>query len=257
MILYFSGTGNTRFVARRLAELLDKTAIAIDVDSPAPRLSAKSNRIIWCFPTYSWGVPPVVVDYINKVDLDNASAITHYMVTTCGDDMGLTDHQWRRCIKARGWRPAGSYAVIMPNTYVLMKGFDVDPPEVAAKKIEQAPARIQEIARRIEQGGPDMPVRGRFAWIKSRIIYPWFIRHAMSPKPFHSTEGCTGCSTCARSCPMHNITMESDRPRWGNSCALCLRCYHICPRRAVAYGKATDGKGQYLLAKPHSFENNE
>ena len=38
-------------------------------------------------------------------------------------------------------------------------------------------------------------------------------------------------------------------PHWGNRCAMCLRCYHSCPRNAVAYGKATAGKGRYMAPK--------
>lgn len=247
MIVYFSGTGNTRFVALRLAELLGDRDVAMDVASETPAVNEIGQRMVWCFPTYSWGVPPVVVDYINKVKASGADNINHYMVTTCGDDMGLTDRQWRRLIRKRGWKADGAFAVIMPNTYVLMKGFNVDPPKVAAAKVSAAPERIAEIARRIERGGSDLLVRGGWAWVKSRIIYPWFCRFEMSPKPFHATGGCTGCGLCARSCPMHNIRMDSGEPCWGDRCALCLRCYHICPRRAVAYGKATDGKGQSLL----------
>lgn len=247
MILYFSGTGNTRAAAHRLAKLLGDKAVAIDAAADHPRASAEgAERVVWCFPTYSWGLPPAVVRYIRTVELEGAGKAVHHMVTTCGDDMGLADRQWRRLTASRGWEPGGAFAVIMPNTYVLMKGFNVDPPEVAASKLAQAPARLAEIARRIAGGGGDMLVRGRFAWIKSRIIYPWFCRFEMSPRPFHATAGCTGCGTCARSCPMHNITMADGEPNWADRCALCLRCYHICPRRAVAYGKATDGKGQYL-----------
>ncbi|MDE6135501.1 MAG: EFR1 family ferrodoxin, partial [Muribaculaceae bacterium] len=67
----------------------------------------------------------------------------------------------------------------------------------------------------------------------------------MSPRPFRSNEGCIGCGKCAQACPMQNIRMTDSRPGWSKTCAMCLRCYHICPRRAVAYGSSTDGKGQW------------
>ena len=170
------------------------------------------------------------------------------MLTTCGDDMGYTDRQWRSIARRRGLDTAGAYAVIMPNTYTLMKGFDVDSHEVSRKKVADSAGRIELIAKAIEDGGEDMTIRGSFPWVKSAVIYPWFKRFAMSPKPFHTTEGCVSCGLCARSCPMANISMGDDkRPHWGKDCALCLRCYHICPRHSIAYGKATDGKGQQFL----------
>lgn len=245
MILYFSGTGNTRYAAETLGRLLAEPVIAMDVASASPRLAMEGNMVVWCFPTYSWGIPPVVVRYMRSVAFDGDNGAPHYMMTTCGDDMGQTDRQWQRIIAARGWDARSAFALVMPNTYVLMKGFNVDSPEVAQRKLGAAPERIAAIAEAIRSGAPSMLVPGRFAWIKSRIIYPWFCRHCMSAKPFGATAGCTGCGLCSRSCPMNNITMEKGLPHWGADCAMCLRCYHICPRRAVAYGTATEGKGQY------------
>lgn len=242
MIAVFSGTGNSLSVARRLSALLGDEIILIGPDNgPAPG----SGRIIWVFPVYSWGLPPVVADFIRR----NAPALRgrgHYCVMTCGDDAGLADRRWARSLRRAGASDTrGAWTVVMPNTYVCMKGFDVDPAEVAARKIERSGARVTEIAAEIAAGSRKTDVlRGRFAWIKSRVIYPWFVRHAMSPEPFHTVASCVSCGLCARSCPLHNIRMAGDRPQWGADCTLCLRCYHICPQRAVRYGKATERKGQ-------------
>lgn len=248
MILWFSGTGNTLQVAQVLAGELDEPMVRMDVRERRPCVPMQGRRVVWCFPTYSWGVPPVVVRFMKNVRIDGAGRVPHYMVTTCGDDMGYADRQWRRLVRSRQWQSAGAYSVVMPNVYVLMKGFEVDPGDVAADKLRQAPGRIHRIAEAIERGGADVLVRGSFPLIKSLLIYPWFRRFAMSPRHFRSTAGCTGCGSCARSCPLGNISMAGGRPHWGSDCALCLRCYHQCPQRAVAYGSATDGKGQYLNA---------
>lgn len=252
MIIFFSGTGNSHFVARELATLLDETMTELKgeilYDPIKSRLNITDGRVIWVFPTYSWGVPPVIRRVIREIGIDGADKAKHYMVTTCGDDIGTTDRQWRHLIESRHWQPMTAHSVIMPNTYVLMKGFDVDSKEIADRKLADAPARIADIARRIKNDEPgDTLVRGSWPKIKSGIIYPWFVRFCMSPKPFKSNGRCIGCGKCAQSCPMDNISMEGDRPQWHDRCALCLRCYHICPCDAVSYGKATIGKGQYLL----------
>lgn len=250
MIVYFSGTGNTRKCALELAQILGDSVHELspgELSEPEYTvLDTCDARVIWAFPTYSWGVPPVVENYIAKVKFgEGVCAARHYMLTTCGDDMGATDKQWRRLMKRRGLAAVSAFAVIMPNTYVLMKGFDVDPADVAKRKIATHTERIRAIADAIENGGDDMLVPGAWPRVKSRIIYPWFVRFAMSPKPFHSTAGCVGCGRCASLCPMANIDMTDGKPTWRKQCALCLRCYHVCPQKAVAYGKSTNAKGQY------------
>ncbi|MDE6276941.1 MAG: EFR1 family ferrodoxin [Muribaculaceae bacterium] len=258
MIIFFSGTGNSRAVARRLSRFLGDDVYEIcGSRATAPGTAAlpafeggEARRVVWVFPTYSWGVPPVVERFMINVPADEAFASAeHWMVTTCGDDMGREDGMFRNILRRRGWRPAAaSFSVIMPNTYTLMKGFDVDSRAVAKHKLAEMPKTVEKIASMIygRERATDMLVRGGFPWVKTRIVYPWFRRYEMSPKPFRYTAACTACGKCARSCPLDNIKMGASGPEWGADCALCLRCYHICPQHAVAYGSATDGKGQYL-----------
>lgn len=244
MIAVFSGTGNSLHVAGLLHDALGDRVVSIaDADLPD---AASEERVVWVFPVYSWGVPPVVCDYMRSRSAGVMGACDHYAVMTCGDDVGRADVMWRRLVRKCGGRPRGAWSVQMPNTYVLMKGFDVDSPEVEQSKLDRVESRVRDIADAI-RSAPDTVdvVAGSFARIKTSVIYSWFRRYAMSPRPFHALAGCTGCGTCARSCPLGNISMRDRLPQWGPTCALCLRCYHVCPHHCVAYGKATDGKGQY------------
>ena len=255
MILVFSGTGNSLYVAELLASpsCLDDRVVRF----PESVQAKPGERVVWCFPVYSWGVPPVVIKWMQTVAPGLKGSGRHYAVMTCGDDTGNTPGQWRRLVRKLGFEPATAFSVQMPNTYVLMKGFDTDPAEVAKEKIAAAPARVRLIADHIKNDTPgDMCVRGSWPRVKSGIIYPWFVRYAMSPRPFHPTEQCVGCGLCARTCPLKNITMIDNRPAWGDNCALCLRCYHICPHHAVAYGKATKDKSQYNDLLKTIFKDN-
>lgn len=260
MIIYFTGTGNSRLVAERLHECYhpdDKQRnklYCLEGDRllhPGRQLleTADGSLVIWVFPVYSWGVPPVVLRFIDKVRFKGAEKARHYMVCTCGDDVGRTDDQWRHHIGRRGWTPRGAFSVTMPNTYVCMKGFDVDSPDIEAGKLVAMPGRVEEIRRALDRGFSDSDlIRGSWAWWKTNLVYGLFRAFKMSPLPFRADpERCTSCGLCARQCPMLNIKLKDRRPQWGPACAMCLRCYHHCPVKAIAYGKETDGKGQYKL----------
>lgn len=269
MIIYFSGTGNSRAVAQQLHRhffpedtqgkmLYELSGARLLYPARQLLVAADNELIIWVFPIYSWGVPPMVNRFIDKVRYKNAEKGRHYMVCTCGDDVGRADDQWRHHIGRRSWIPRGAFSVIMPNTYVCMKGFDVDPEDVAAGKLAAMPLRLEDIYAAIERGFADSDVtRGSWAWLKTNIVYPWFRAFKMSPLPFKvDSEKCTRCGLCARSCPTLNISMKSQEaplpqkgvlapPQWGPVCTMCLRCYHNCPVHAISYGKETRGKGQY------------
>ncbi len=259
MIIYFSGTGNTAFTAKLLSKALnDEQLLRLTSDMllhpENHTLISKDTRLIWAFPIYSWGIPPVIVNFIRKVKIawETKDAI-HYMLTTCGDDMGYADLRWRKEIRRRGLNAKSVFAVRMPNTYVCMKGFNVDPDDLEQEKLDKASDAIRKIADAINNGKEDILIRKSFSWIKTYIIYPWFKKYAMSSRPFYFTQACISCGKCAAYCPMANISMIDRHPFWSENCAMCLRCYHICPSHAVAYGKATASKGQYTTALKHLY----
>lgn len=260
MILFFSGTGNSRRVALQLADELGETIkqLTPSLRGASFKFSADDRRVVWVFPVYSWGVPPYIRELINSIGFDSTSPVRMHAVMTCGDDCGRADRMWRKDIRKRGWCDGVVCTVQMPNNYVAMKGFDIDPKDIEDLKLAAAPARVAEVADLIRESElTDREITdvtaGGFAWLKTVVVYPWFVRNAMSPKRFRSTDACIGCGKCAQACPLGNIQMtdkEGDvhaRPCWGNDCAGCLACYHVCPTHAIAYGSATRGKGQYYL----------
>lgn len=254
MIFYFSGTGNSRWVAEQLAQRLEDNLIPIS-DAIASKnydyTLAEGEAIGFVFPTYSWGPAPVMTDFIKQLEIKNYDNNTFcYMVTTCGDDVGLSVAMWQKSLgKIKG---CAAYSVQMPNNYILFPGFDVDSKELEEKKKREAVKRVEIIAQKLKQQHHTIDVvEGACAWLKSRIIYPWFKRYSMNDRNFTvDAERCTHCGACVKNCPMKNITMEKDAmPKWNGNCAMCLACIHRCPVRAIEYARATQKKGRYFFRK--------
>lgn len=253
MIYYFSGTGNTRHIADMLARRIGhdvRPFTVAELRNPADAVLATYDKvIIWAFPTYSWGIPPVVRRIMREATIKVNPETMHIAVTTCGDDTGNLARMFRREISNRGLCAGAAFSVAMPNTYVMMKGFDTDPEKVARQKIESSLHAVDFIARAIDSGRisdkDDKIVRGKFACIKTTVIYPWFVRFDMNPRGFNvDTSKCISCGKCGKACPMENITYDAGLPVWGNACAFCTACYHVCPTHAVGWKNTTKNKGQ-------------
>ncbi len=247
MILFFSGTGNSQLVAMRLAARLGDRLFAMDMRSMmSPSDVDSGERVVWVMPVHCWGVPKAVRRYLRSIDLPGAENSKHYLVATCGDDCGLMVEMWRKELRRRGWNAVAAHSVFMPNTYVTLPGFDVDPQTVASDKMAAMAERVDKIGHAIKCSSPiDSIHRGHFPWIKTRLLYPLFMAFLTSPGPFQ-IEGCIGCGKCVRACPLGNVVMGGDGyPQWGEQCTLCLGCYHVCPCHAVNYGRSTQRKGQW------------
>lgn len=247
MILYFSGTGNSRLVAERLAAFLGETLCSIDNESMGCRIGDGTLGIV-C-PVYAWGLPRIVEAFIKRLRADAGSRPRYvWAVFTCGDDIGYTDTCLDKALRASrlGAGLDVAFSVAMPNTYVCLPGFTVDTPEVAARKVEQTLQALPQIAGRLKaQTGQGEVVRGACAWLKTYVLRPLFNAFLVSDKPFRSGEACTGCTLCAQQCPTRDIRMDGGRPIWlHRDCTQCLRCFHQCPQRAIDWGSSTEGKLQ-------------
>lgn len=253
MIYYFSGTGNSKWVAGKLASILGESLVEIGDAIRSGRFRyelATGESIGWVFPVYSWGPPPVVLDFIAKWHVEGyvKGGTYCYMVAVCGDDIGLTADIWR---KALGYIDGdGAFSIQMPNNYILLPGFDVDSKDVERKKLEHAKARVEELAKAIlaKEHVTDV-VTGSCKWIKSRVIRPFFNACLMSDSRFTADKDvCTSCGLCVKVCPMKNISLGEDGlPRWKGNCAMCLGCIHHCPVRAIQYGDITRKRGRYFF----------
>lgn len=243
MIYYYSATGNTRFAAERLGRFLDEP-VAKMTDNTV--LSGGDTTGLM-FPIYCWGIPPVARDFIetNRKLLSGARYL--WAVCTCGDEAGLAMKSLDRLLGKTVARKADAlFSVIMPNTYVLLPGFDVDPPETEKKKLGAAPKRLEDIAEVIKSRETDVydVTEGSLPALRT-AVYPIFERWGVNTRWWHVSEACISCGKCAAVCPARNIAMEKGHPSWGRRCYSCCACFHACPAKAISYSRFTAGKSQY------------
>lgn len=252
MLFYFSGTGNSEFVATTLSNIFDLELRYIPDINPKD-LSEVNERIIFVFPVYSWGVPPLVIDFIERLPAKyvgnvNESSYTLDCVMTCGDEVALAPEMFSKACSKVGLKVNSIWSVIMPNNYVLLPGFNVDSKELETRKLTECKGRILEIAEGLRSGNKRIDVTiGSMPWIKTKLIYPLFKKWGVFPRKWRYTSQCISCGKCASVCPLYNIKMQDTHPVWGPRCCSCLACYHVCPVHAVAYGNVTLKKGQYFF----------
>ena len=252
MVFYFSGTGNSTFVATTLSNFLSEKLYFIPETEPR-EADIEGERILLVFPVYSWGVPPLITKFIKDLGEDFWTKVKERglpvdCVMTCGDEVALAPEMLIKALSKEGIALNSIWSVIMPNNYVLLPGFDVDPQEVEKRKLQECERRILEIVQALSRGEKrEDVVRGSIPWLKTKIVFPLFKKWGIFPKKWHYRDICISCGKCAKICPLLNVTMNEGHPKWGTSCCSCLGCYHVCPVHAVEYGKETRKKGQYLF----------
>lgn len=249
MILYFSGCGNSKYIALELARLTDDEAAPIlDLDATQP-ISLNNGVLGIVCPIYAWAVPRVVEEKLRSISFA-AKPEYCYLACTCGDSLGRAPERWRRSLQREGLRLDAAFGFVMPETYINMKGFNLDTPEREQWKIDTVTDRLPVVAEQIRQRQHVVDVkRGPVPRITTYLVNPFFYRWIITDKKFHVNDSCIGCGKCEKVCPLHNITLTQGRPQWHRNCTNCMACYHYCPTNAIHFGKATQGKGQYFFGR--------
>ena len=247
MIFYYSGCGNSKFIATSIAEALDDKLVFIPEAQRNNQYEynlSEGEMLGFVFPIYSWRPPHLVEEFVEKLIVNGKPSYV-WTAVKCGDNVGETEKIFRKELNDRGLELNAICCFKMPNTYVNMMGMTVDREEVANGKIEEAKEKLPKVIEMIKSKTvfSDM-IKGAFPRFKSNVIGSGFYKWA-SDEPFFSTDACISCGMCAKVCPLQNITIENGRPHWNGHCNTCDACYHYCPKNAIQYGKKTKGKGQY------------
>jgi len=244
MIVYFSGTGNSRYAAEFLAHQLGEELLDAGRRMKSGNREPLHSERPWIFaaPTYAWQMPHIFEDYLRSVSLTGSKEA--YFVLTCGSEIGDAGSYARALCKEKGLEYRGIQAVIMPENYIAM--FDVPDEKTCTAMLEQAEPVLRTCADLISDGKlfPERKT-GLKDRKRSGIVNKAFYRMFVKAKDFYATDSCTGCGFCVEACPLNNIRLEAGKPIWGEQCTHCMACICGCPAEAIEYGRISRGKVRY------------
>lgn len=248
MIFYFTGTGNSEYTARKIAEKTGVHVVSIGESMKAGEYSfhlADGEPLGFVFPIYAWSVPEIVRSFISKLELENYADQYVFAVFTCGTSIGTTCDDLKKCLADRGIGLKYARDLIMPENYIVM--FRTDSEEKQETLFAAAEGVIGEIAEAVAEKteafiitckNPIQPI--------SRALNYLFSKYALGTKKFRVTDNCISCEFCEKVCPVSAITMVEGKPVWREArCAKCMACINRCPVHAIEYGRSTRKRQRY------------
>ena len=241
MILCFSGTGNSRYIAKKIADELQDEIVDMNAKIKATDYSPmKTGRnIIVVVPTYAWRIPQIVSEWLCKTELLFAERI--WFVMDCGGEIGNAAKYNRRLAEQKHLWYMGTAQVIMPENYIAM--FGAPKTEEARKIVRNAEPAIMDIIAHIKAEQPfAVPRNNLYDRLMSGPVNPIFYHFFVKSDAFRTDATCVGCGQCVKNCPLNNITLKDRKPVWGKQCT-------YCPTEAIEYGKKSVGKPRYHFEK--------
>lgn len=244
MILYFTGTGNSRHVANVIAETTGDEIVSIGTRMKANDYSSITSQdpLVFVGPVYAGRFPRVMEEYIQKTTFKGTKKA--YFIATCAQTPWVTIEYVEKLCKKKGFSLLGFNSVVMPQGWVA--GGGTQPKEMNEKVLSEAEPKIQTIAETI-RNGEKLPDEQPGKAIMSKLLNPIMYATMVNAKGFAVTDKCNGCGKCAELCPLNNVSIKNGIPTWGKNCTQCSACIAGCPCEAIEYGKKTIGKPRYYL----------
>ena len=141
MILYFSATGNSKYVAERIAAAFGDTAVSIEKADAQITLS-ESEMLGFVTPVNWWELPVLTREYMQRFTVKSHGTPYTYIVTTYGTTPGCTFADAKRILKARGVELNAGFSIKMPDNWTPI--FDLSDPQ----KVNSRTMRLRNTSMR-------------------------------------------------------------------------------------------------------------
>ena len=238
----YTGTGNSLWIARRLALELKEAAIEF-IPFLTRDFKVEADRVGIIFPVHIWGLPAHVIRFINYLQVKPETYL--FALGVNAGQPAATLLQLQKLLSSRGRSLAVGYSFVMPSNYIPWGG--PGPIENQQRLFSEAQERVKAIAGTILRGERKAVDRGPL-W--QNIILSWMNRISFRSvrkmdKKFWVDDKCNDCGICSKVCPAGNIEMINEKPSWLHRCEQCLACLQWCPQEAIQYGKKTANYPRY------------
>jgi len=242
-LYYFSGTGNSLFVAKELQRRLpDSELVPIVKSLNNGSYKTECDAVGFIFPSHGMTIPIAVKAFTEKMIVKDSTYF--FAVVTRGGTVFRGFQLIEGALAGQGKKLHARFAITMATNDPKLKSYkQLSDSELGA--IEKDVIReVESIAKTIAGRETNDFTDDGILFSRNKTVNRFFeflipkMVHKFSPKIkkyFYAKECCIGCGSCERVCLSGKIKIVDKKPVWQQNvdCYLCYSCINYCPTRAI------------------------
>lgn len=241
--IYFSPAGTTKAITLPLAKQLGEDIVEVDLSQrelPSLSLTREDTAVVG-IPVYGGRVPTHAAEKLAQLTSDGGRAVAVAVYGNRHYDDALLE--LGDILSAQGFLVIAGGAFIAQHSIAPVAG--TGRPDAADQaEIAAFGQRVSELLANDQIGKPDFPGNRPYR------------ENNPSQFPIACSEDCIACGICSAGCPTGAIEPAAPRETDGGLCIRCMRCVHICPKKArhlddETYGKLAGFLSQFEARRPN------
>lgn len=234
-IYYFSSTGNSQNIAQIITRKLNGNLYPM-VGNMNSECSSEVIGIV--FPTYFWGIPHIVKQFLSSLQINTSNPYI-FAVTTCGMTSGGALGMVKEILQKRKLTLNYGKAIRSVSNYIVE--YNIHQKSISSR-LKAAKFEAEQVAETIlEQKSNNIHLPNLF----DKLFYKIYLKRCSQDNRFSVSSSCNQCGICEKICPANNIVLMGGIPQFKHHCEHCIACVHWCPQQAIQFKDKTTKHVRY------------
>lgn len=268
LIIYFTGTLNTRYLVTKIKDRLTKLNSNFKVDT----LEVNKNSLIkdlssyelifFSYPIYAFNVPSLFIKYLKKLKFNNLKNTKYIIAKQSGETFAINNASSNEIYNLLKFKFKINVKDINEYHFILPYNIHFKFNDNFIKEILNYDKKLLEIMiYDLKNNISNVKLKTNFIYNFASYLFRIQRLGGYINSYFYKVDysKCSRCYKCINICPIENIVLDqkTNKIKFNNKCLMCMRCSFYCPKDAINIGLLNSWKvnGKYDLERINNDNN--